>query len=116
MKTLLPTLILILTSYGTKACEPQAVELTGRLLGSFVSTSSGLTKGTILHISDVDSLEKVYSLADGNPKKVLLKHENPALMSKFAGKMVTVSGTLHARHTDMFHTDYVLNVIKIDKP
>ena len=113
MRYLLLSIILFLTSCATTSSVSNNAELIGMLLGSYVSTSSGLVKGNVLHISDPGSLQSVSAVASGNPTKILLFHNNPEKLSGFAGKQVKISGQLRSEHTEIFHTDFVLSVIEI---
>lgn len=113
MKYLLLPMIFLLTASASASNEPQSVELDGRLLGSYVSTSSGLLKGNILHLNDAESKQKVSAVGRGNTDKVLLVHADPNMLSKFAGKQVKISGELALEHAEVFHTDFVLKVKEI---
>ena len=113
MKYLVIPIILLLASCASISSSTQDVELTGRLLGWYVGTSSGMNKGHILHISDPSSLEKVSAIGKGNPQKVLLVHSKPDSLDGFAGKEVKVTGKIHAEQKEIFHTDFVLSIIKI---
>lgn len=113
MKYLLLPMILLLSACASTLNESKDVELTGRLLGSYVSTSSGLLKGNILHLNETGSIQKVSATGNGNPRKVLLKHDNQDYLSNFAGKQVIISGKLRTEHKEVFHTDFVLSVQKI---
>ena len=113
MKYLLLPIILLLSSCASMTSTPQDIELTGRLLGSYVSTSSGMSKGHILHISESSSIQKVSAIGNGNPKKVLLVQGNPESLDKLAGQEVKVAGKIHSEHIDIFHTDFVLSVSSV---
>lgn len=113
MKHLLAALIVLVSGCASTSEPPKNVELTGRLLGSYVSTYSGVLRGNILLLDNSDSLQKVSSVGNGNPNKVFLNHNNPDSLSEFAGKTVTITGELSAQHSDPFHTDFVLNVQEI---
>lgn len=115
MKYLLLPVFLLITSCASTSSVPQSVDLTGRLLGSYVSTSSGLISGSILHISDSNSIQKVSAIANGNPKKILLVHSKPDAFDGFSGKKVKVSGKLRSEHKDAFHTDFVMVVTNISE-
>jgi starvation-inducible outer membrane lipoprotein len=115
MKHLLLPLILFLSSCATTSSPPQDIELTGKVLGSYVSTSSGMSKGHILHVSDSNSTQKVSSVGNGNPQKILLVHKAPETLDNFSGKTVTVTGKIHSEHIDIFHTDFVLSIINISE-
>ncbi|MDX5407540.1 MAG: DUF4431 domain-containing protein [Chromatiaceae bacterium] len=113
MKYLVLVMIAFLSAF-TNASEPtNKVELTGRVLGSYVSTSSGLLKGNILHLNDPDSIKKVSQIGKGKANQILLIHAEPSSLSKFAGKHVKISGEIGLEHTDAFHTDFVLKVLEI---
>lgn len=94
---------------------PQEIELNGRLMGSYVSTTSGLSKGHILQISDSSSVHKVSSIGTGNPKKILLVQGEANTLDKLAGQNVKVTGKIHSEHVDIFHTDFVLAIISISR-
>lgn len=113
MKHLLIALTIFMSGCISASEQPKNVELTGKLLGSYVSTSSGLLKGNILHLNDTDSIQKVSAVGSGNPNKVLLNHDNPDTLAEFAGKAVKISGELSSKQSEMFHTDFVLNVQEI---
>ncbi len=116
MKYFLIPIILLITSCATVSTVPIKVEITGNVLGSYVSTSSGLVKGNILHISDRGSISKVQAVVNNSnvdPRKVLLTHNNSDLLSDFAGKQVIVSGVLRSEQIDIFHTNFILAVDKI---
>jgi len=109
MKYLLLPIILLLAACATTSAKPQDIELTGRLFGSYVSTSSGITQGNVLHISDSSSIQRVKSIAKGDPTKILL-YGDPESLDGLAGKQVKVVGKIHAEHKDIFHTDFVLSI------
>ncbi len=113
MKYLLLPIILLLSSCATTTSAPQDIELTGRLLGSYVSTSSGMYKGHILHVNDSNSIQKIFAVGKGNPKKILLVQGEPKSLDKLAGQDVNVTGKIHSEHIDIFHTDFVLSIINI---
>ena len=113
MKYLILPLILFITACANTSNEPVQADLTGRLLGSFVSTQSGLIKGHILHLSEQSEISKVSSVASGNSRKVLLLHPDPKSLGQYAGKTVSVSGELLANHVDIFHTDFEMKVTSV---
>ncbi|CAI3805883.1 hypothetical protein [Rheinheimera sp. MM224] len=113
MKHLLLALVVLVSGCASTTEQPTQVELTGKLLGSYVSTSSGLLKGTILYITDPDSLQRISAVGNGNPNQVLLSHKDQAFLSKFAGNTVKVTGELNTQHSDPFHTDFELKVQEI---
>ena len=115
MKNFILPLILLLASCASTSNDPQNIELTGKLLGSFVSTSSGLLSGDILHIQDSTSIKKVSGVASGNPKKVFVIHSDPKLLNGLAGKNVKLVGEIYSDHKDAFHTDFTIKVISIEK-
>jgi len=115
MKKLLLSLILLLASCASKSKAPQEIELTGRLLGSFVSTSSGLLSGDILHLEDSASIKKVSTIGNGNPKKVFVTHTDSKVLDGFAGQKVKILGEIISEHKDAFHTEFSLKVISIQK-
>jgi len=115
MKYLLLPIILFLSSCASVTNTPQDIELTGRLMGSYVSTSSGMSKGHILLISDSSSIQKVSAIGKGNPRKVLLVQGNPKSLDKLAGQEIKVAGKIHTEHVDIFHTDFVLSINNISR-
>lgn len=113
MKYLLLPIIFLLTACASTPKEPQSVELAGRILSSYVSTSSGMLKGNILLVSDPVSIGKIEAVGNGNSTKLFLKHADSSVLSQFAGKQVTVTGELELNRLEAFHTDFILNVTKI---
>ena len=110
MKSVFWALIMTMMSAISWAEDANSVQLKGRVLGSFVSTSDGLIKGHILNVTDPDSVKLIVELAKHDPTKVLLVHNNPALLSKFAGKEVTLIGQLEVNHNPVFHTHFLFDV------
>ena len=115
MKYLLLPIILFLSSCASISSTPQDIEITGRLLGSYVSTSSGMSKGYILHVSESDSIQRVSAIGKGNPQKVLLINGMPESLDKLGGKGVKVTGKIHSEHVDIYHTDFVLSINNISE-
>lgn len=113
MKYLLLPMILLLSSCAAMTSTAKDIELTGRLMGSYVSTSSGMFKGHILYVSDPSSIQKVSAVGKGNPKKVLLVKGDSKSLDKLAGQEVTVAGKIHSEHVDIYHTDFVLSINNI---
>ena len=113
MKYLVLIVVLFLTSCATTTKSSEDVELVGRLIGSYVSTPTGMYKGSILNVSDGTSIEKISNMGNGNAQIVLLNHSVPDKLSEFSGTLVKVSGHLKAEHVDMFHTDFTLYITEI---
>lgn len=113
MKYILLLIIFLLTACASTSKEPQSIELSGRILSSYVSTSSGMLKGNIIFVSDPVSIEKIEAVGKGNSTKLFLKHADSSVLNQFAGKQVTVTGELELNHLEAFHTDFILNVTKI---
>ncbi|KGJ87445.1 hypothetical protein [Colwellia psychrerythraea] len=115
MKKLLLPIILLLASCASTSETPKEIELTGRLLGSFVSTSAGLLSGDILHIDNSESKNKVSKIANGNPKKVFVTSKDSKALDGFVGKSVRIVGDIISDHKDAFHTDFTIQVKNITK-
>jgi len=110
MKYFLLPLAMLFVSCASAPSIPQDVQLTGKVLGSYVGTSSGMLKGHILYIEESESLQKVSAIGQGDPQKVLLVNGEEKSLDSLAGKSVSVAGKIRSEHIDAFHTDFVLSI------
>jgi len=113
LKYFLLSLLLLITSCASTTSEPRQVELTGKLMGSYVSTPQGMFKSSILYISNPTQIKVVSSLSSGNAQQVLLVNPNKDFFNEHFGEEVTVKGLLKAEHVDAFHTDFTLEVSEL---
>ena len=111
MRLFLLPFLLVFASCANIPSNAQNVELSGKLIKSYVGTRSGLKKGYILTIKDIDSINIVSDMANTlsfDPRYVLVKHNDKEQLEKFNGEKVLVKGALYPERADIFHTDFVI--------